>query len=140
MPETVQEANKAIIRRLYDEVYTKGNLDVIDEIYAHDVEVHIPGLPEDPYGPAAIKQLIELIRTAFPGVMVTIEDLVAEHDKVAASIMWRGPHLGRGQGASPRNPLVAWPRIDIYRVFNGKIVEQWADRDDLGGLHQLGIT
>lgn len=140
MPETVQEANKAIIRRLYDEVYTKGNLDVIDEIYAHDVEAHIPGLPEDPYGPAAIKQLIELIRTAFPGVMVTIEDLVAEHDKVAASIMWRGPHLGRGQGASPRNPLVAWPRIDIYRVFNGKIVEQWADRDDLGGLHQLGIT
>ena len=140
MSETIQEANKAVIRRLYGEVHTKGNLDVIDQIYAHDVEVHIPGMPEDPYGPAAIKHLIALTRTAFPGVTVTIEDLVAEHDKVAASVMWRGPHLGRGQGASPRDPLVAWPRIDIYRVFEGKIVEQWADRNDLAALQQLGIT
>jgi predicted ester cyclase len=140
MAETVSESNKVIIRRLYDEVYTNGNLDVIDEVYADDVEVHVPGLPEDPYGPAAVKQLVGLIRTAFPGVMVTIEDLVAEHDKVAASVMWRGPHLGRMQGASPRNPLIAWPRIDIYRLFEGKIVEQWADRDDLAALHQLGIT
>ena len=136
----VSEQNKAIIRRLYDEVHTAGDLDVIDEVYAHDVEVHVPGLPEDPYGPEAVKQLIGKIRGAFPGVMVTIEDLIAEHDKVVASVMWRGPVTGRGQGASPRAPLVAWPRLDVYRLFNGRIVEQWADRDDLAALHQLGIT
>jgi predicted ester cyclase len=137
---TTAEQNKALIRRLYNEVHSGGNLDVIDEIYAHDVEVHIPGLPEDPYGPANVKLLIGKIRTAFPGVMVTIEDLIAEYDKVVASVMWRGPVLGRGQGASPRNPLVAWPRLDVYRFVNGRIVEQWADRDDLAALHQLGIT
>ena len=136
----MSEENKAIIRRLYNEVHSGGNMEVIDEIYAPDVEVHVPGLPEDPYGPAAIKRLISTIREVFPGVMVTIEDILAESDKVVASVMWRGPRLGRGQGASPRDPLVAWPRLDVYRLFNGRIVEQWPDRDDLAALHQLGIT
>jgi predicted ester cyclase len=105
------------------------------------VEVHVPGLPEDPYGSQAVKELISKIHGAFPGVMVTIEDLIAEHDKVVASVMWRGPVVGGSQGgASPSAPLVAWPRLDVYRLFNGRIVEQWADRDDLAALHQLGIT
>ena len=136
----ISEQNKAIIRRLYNEAHTGGNLDVIDEVYADDVEVHVPGLPEDPYGPESIKGLIGKIRDAFPGAVVTIEDMIAEHDKVVASVMWRGPVLGRGQGSSPLSPLVAWPRLDVYRLFNGRIVEQWADRDDLAALHQLGIT
>jgi predicted ester cyclase len=139
MPETLEQ-NKAIIRRLYNEVHSGGALDVIEEIYAHDVEIHIPGLPEDPHGPDSIKGLISTIRVAFPGAIVTIEDLIAEHDKVVASVMWRSPIIGRGQGTSPLVPLVVWPRLDIYRVLNGRIVEQWADRDDLGALHQLGIT
>lgn len=136
----MSEENKAIIRRLYNEVHSGGNLDVIDEVYADDVEVHIPGLPQDPYGPEAIKQMIATIRNTFPGVMVTIEEILADDDKVVAYVAWRGPHLGREQGASPYAPMVGWPRIDIYRLFNGKIVEQWADRDDVGALHQLGIT
>ena len=136
----MSEQNKTVIRRLYNEVHSGGNMDVIDEIYAPDVEVHVPGLPEDPYGPAAIKHLISTIRDVFPGVMVTIEDILAESDKVVGSVTWRGPRLGRGQGASPRDPLVSWPRLDVYRLFNGRIVEQWADRDDLAALHQLGIT
>jgi predicted ester cyclase len=113
---------------------------VIDEVYTHDVELHIPGVPEDPYGPAPVKRLVGLVRSAFPGVMVTVEDLVAEKDKVVASVTWRGPHLGRGQGTSPYEPLAAWARIDIYRLFNGRIVEQWADRDDLSVLRLLGIS
>ena len=136
----MSEENKAIIRRLYNEVHSGGKLDVIDEIYAPDVEVHVPGLPQDPYGPASIKRMISTIREAFPGARVTIEDIVAENDKVVASVAWRGPHLGREQGVSPYDPMVGWPRIDIYRLFKGRIVEQWADRNDLGALHQLGIT
>ena len=136
----MSDENKAVIRRLYNEAVNGGDLAVIDELYAHDVELHLPGIPEDPYGPEPVKRLIALVREAFPGIGVTIEDLVAEHDKVVASVVFRGPHLGRGQGASPQDPLVAWARIDIYRLFEGRIVEQWADRDDLGALHQLGIT
>lgn len=136
----MSERNKAIIRRLYEEAHCKGNLDVIDEVYAHDVELHIPGIPEDPYGPAAVKQLIAMVRRTFPGITVTVEDLVAENDKVVANVTWRGPNIGRGQGASPYVPLVAWARLDVYRLFNGRIVEQWADRDDLAALHALGVT
>lgn len=136
----MSEENKAIIRRLYNEVHSGGNIDVIDEIYAHDVEIHVPGLPQDPYGPESIKQMISTIRNTFPGVMVTIEEILADDDKVVAYVAWRGPHVGREQGASPYAPMVGWPRIDIYRLFDGKIVEQWADRDDAGALHQLGIT
>ena len=140
MPDAMLEANKAIIRRLYTEAFTKGNLDAVDEIYAPDVEVHVPGLPQDPYGPARVKELIGLVRASFPGAMVTIEDLVAEYDKVVASVVWRAPPLGGGQGSSPYDPLIAWPRIDIYRLFEGKIVEHWADRNDTAALAQLGIT
>jgi predicted ester cyclase len=140
MGVNVSERNKAIIRRLYAEAFCNGNLDVIDEVYAHDVELHVPGIPEDPYGPEPMKGLVALIRRAFPGIIVTVEDLVAENDKVVANVVWRGPNIGRGQGASPYAPLVAWPRIDVYRLFNGRIVEQWADRDDLAALRQLGIS
>jgi predicted ester cyclase len=136
----VSEENKAIIRRLYDEAIGGGNLSLIDELYAHDVELHVPGLPEDPYGPESIKRMYQLIRDVFPQIRVTIEDLVAENDKVVANVVFRGPHLGRGQGTSARNPLVTWARIDIYRLFQGRIVEQWADRNDTGALQQLGIS
>ena len=105
MPDATLEANKALIRRLYTEAFTKGNLDAVDEIYAHDVEVHVPGLPQDPYGPARVKELIGLVRVSFPGAMVTIEDLVAEYDKVVASVVWRAPPLGGGQGSSPYDPV-----------------------------------
>ena len=136
----MSEENKAIIRRLYDEAIGGGNLALIDELYAHDVELHVPGLPEDPYGPESIKRMYQLVRDVFPKIRVTIEDLIAENDKVVANVVFRGPHLGRGQGTSARNPLVAWARIDIYRLFQGRIVEQWADRNDTGALQQLGIS
>ncbi len=136
----VSEENKSIIRRFYQEVFNNGNVALADEFYAPDAELHIPGLPEDPFGPEPVKRLFSMIRTSFPDIRVTIEDLVAESDKVVASVTFRGPHQGEFQGLSPKMRLVTWARIDIFRLFVGKIVEQWADRDDLGLMEQLGVV
>ena len=133
------EANKAIIRHLYHEAIDVGNLAVLDEVYAPDVELHVTGIVEDPYGPEPIKQLMATMRAVFPGLRVTIEDLVAEGDKVAARVTLRQPHDGILHGASPRLPQAGWVRLEVFRLIKGRIVEQWADRDDSWLLGQLGV-
>jgi predicted ester cyclase len=136
----VSDETKAIVRRLYREVFDQDNLAVIDEVYAPDVELHLPGLPEDPYGPAPIHQLVTMIHTTFAGIRVTIEDIVAEGDKVVARVTFRLPHDGQLLGIGLRRRLATWTRIDIFRLFRGRIIEQWADRDDVGLFEQLGVT
>jgi predicted ester cyclase len=135
----VSDETKAIVRRLYREVFDQGHLAVIDELYAPDVELHLPGLPEDPYGPAPVHQMVAMIRTTFPGVRISIEDIVAEGDKVVARVTFRLPHDGQLAGIGPRRHLATWTRIDIFRLFRGKIIEQWADRDDVGLFQQFGV-
>lgn len=135
----MSEANKAVVRRLYAEALNQGNLAVIDELYAPDVELHIPGVPEDPFGPGPIHQLVGMIRAAFPGLRVTVDDLIAAGDKVVARVTLSLPHDGRLLGVGPQSRLAGWTRIDVFRLFRGQIIEQWADRDDMGLLQQLGV-
>ncbi len=132
--------NKAVIRRYYREVWEQGELGVIDELFAPDVELHMPGVPEDPFGPAPVKQLAAMAKTAFPGLRVTIEDLIAERDKIVATVSLHGPHDGTAQGASPLEAAAAWRRIDVFRLHRGRIVEHWSDRDDHALLQRLGVA
>ena len=132
--------NKAVIRRYYREAWEKGNVGVIDELYAPDVELHLPGVPEDPFGPAPVKQLAIMAKTAFPGLRVTIEDLIAERDKIVATVSFHGPHEGATQGPSPRVAAASWRRIDVFRLHRGRIVEHWSDRDDHAALQRLGVA
>lgn len=136
----MSDENKAVIRRYYSEVWGRGELGVIDEVFAPDVELHVAGMPEDPFGPAPVKQLAAMAKTAFPGLRVTIEDLIAERDKVVATVSLHGPHDGTAQGASPLEAGAVWRRIDVFRLHRGKIVEHWSDRDDHALLQRLGIA
>ena len=136
----MSEENKAFARRLYEEVYNKGDLALIDELYAPDVELHIAGILEDPFGPEPIKQLVAMTRMAFPSIRVTVDDLIAAEDRVAACISFTGAFQGVGMGTSPRANLSWWRRIDVYRIVNGRIVEQWGDRDDFTMLQRLGVA
>ena len=136
----MSEANKAAIRRLYNQVYNEGDIGLIDEMYSPDAELHIAGIPEDPFGPQPIKELATMTRTAFPSVHVTIDDLVAADDKVVASVSFNGAFQGAFNGHSPGANLSWWRRIDIYRLANGVIVEQWGDRDDYTTLQRLGVA
>ena len=134
----MSEENKAIVRRQEEEVFTQGNLDAADEIYAPNYVGHDPSNPEDIRGLEAAKQAAADYRKAFPDLQVTVEDLIAEGDKVAARVRFRGTHQGELEGIAPRGKRVESTGIIISRIEGGKIAEDWANFDDLGLMRQLG--
>lgn len=131
--------NKELVRKLYSEAWERGNLDFIYELYAEGVEIHMQGVPEDPFGPAPMVQLVSMARTAAPGLRVTIDDLISEYDKVVALITIHGGFQGQVSGAKPRENVSVWRRIDVYRFHNGLVVEQWSDRNDITLLRDIGV-
>ncbi len=131
------EANKAIVRRFVEEVQNGGDLTVLDEIAAPDYVNHSApsGVPADREG---LKQLTAMFRQAFPDGQMTIEDMVAEEDRVATRKTFRGTHQEELMGIPPTGQAVAIGLIDIVRLVDGKVVESWSVADDLGLLRQLG--
>jgi len=133
------EENKAIVRRQEEKLFTQGNLDAADEIYAPNYVGHDPTNPEDMRGLVAAKQAAADYREAFPDLQVTIEDLIAEGDKVAARVRFRGTHQGELEGLAPTGRRVESTGIVISRIEAGKIAEDWANFDDLGMMQQLRV-
>jgi predicted ester cyclase len=131
--------NKTTIRGLYRTVFDERDLEQIADVYSDDAEVHIPGTPEDPFGSEAIRRLFGMILSAFPDVRCVVEDLIAEGDKVVARTTLH-PASGTLDGITPQARLGSWQRIDIYRLFQGRIIEHWGDRDDMSTLLHLGIV
>ena len=131
------EGNKAIVRRFVEEVQNGGDLMVLDELAAPGYVNHSapPGVPADREG---LKQLTAMFRRAFPDGRMTIEDMVAEGDRVATRKTFRGTHRGELMGIPPTGREVAIGLIDIVRLGGGKVVESWSAADDLGLLQQLG--
>ena len=135
----MSEENKAIVRRQEEELFTQGNLDAADEIYAPNYVGHDPSNPEDIRGLEAAKQAAADYREAFPDLQVIIEDLIAEGDKVAARVRFSGTHQGELDGIAPTGRRVDCTGIVISRIEGGKIAEDWANFDDLGMMQQLGV-
>jgi steroid delta-isomerase-like uncharacterized protein len=135
----VSEEIKALVRRQEEELFSGGNLELADEIYAPDYVGHDPSNPEEVRGLQAAKQAASDYRQAFPDLRVTVEDLIAEGDKVAARLRVRGTHLGDLNGVAPTGRRVDFTGIVISRVEGGRIVEDWANFDDLGMMRQLGV-
>ena len=125
-----------LVRRMYEEVWNEGKLEVIDEICAPDY-IGI-GPYGNEHGPESVKRGVANRRKAFPDIHVTIEDMIAAGDKVVARLTFRGTHKGEFQGIQPTNKEVTWSGIWIYRVANGKFVERWHNYDMLGLMQQLG--
>ena len=134
----MSEENKAVVRRQEEEIFTQGNLDAADEIYAPNYVGHDPSNPEDIRGLEAAKQAAADYREAFPDLQVTVEDLIAEGDKVAARVRFSGTHQGELDGIAPTGRRVDCTGIVISRIEGGKIAEDWANFDDLGLMRQLG--
>ena len=126
----MSEENKAIVRRIY-EIISTGDFDRAEEIVDPDVPDN-ELLPCDP--PAKLidtyKETFSEAREAFSDVSVTVEDLVAEGDRVVARVTMRGTHQGDFQGLAPTGKLVQVRVIDMFRISNGKIVEHWGHADD----------
>ena len=131
------EENKALLRRLFDEVWNQENLATVDELLAADYVLHDPALQVR--GPQGFKAYVSAFRAAFPDMHATIEDQIAEDDRVAMRFTVHATHKGEFQGIAPTGKQVALSGIDIQHVIDGKIVENWVNLDALGLLQQLGV-
>ncbi|MFP5264370.1 MAG: ester cyclase [Blastocatellia bacterium] len=131
---------KTLAHRWFDEVWNKGRAEVIDELFADDGIAR--GLTDvagnDLRGPAEFKPFFHSFRAAFPDLQVTVEDTVAEGDKLAARCTVRATHAGEGIGLAATNLPVAFTGMCILRVKDGRIVEAWNNFDFMSMFQQVG--
>ena len=128
------EENKELVRRFMDEVWNQMNPEAVDRFVAPEMIDH----SGQGSGKEGVQQAIGLFATAFPDWHTTIEDLVAEGDKVVMRGVASGTHRGAFMGIQPTGKRVMVPGIHIMRIADGKIVEHWAQGDYLGMMQQLG--
>lgn len=131
--------NKALMRRMYDEVVNGGNIDLIDELVAPDVVEHeeFPGLAS---GREGVKQFFTMMRGAFPDLRMDVEDMIAEGDKVAARVTMSGTQQGEFMGVPPSGKKVSVTSIDIVRFAGGQAAEHWGATDTAAMMEQLGAV
>ena len=132
------EDNKALERRVFEEVLNKGNLALVDELFSPDNVVHTSTGPV--HGSEGFKQFVNMYLSAFPDLQFTIEDMVAEGDKVVTRYTARGTHRGDLQGIPPTGKPATVTGIVISRYEGGKSVEGWLEFDALGMMQQLGVV
>ena len=127
-------------RRFTEEVNTgkEAALAAIDELYDTDVVIHGPG-EEGTYGLKKHKQFTSEFYDAFPDTQMTFDDRIVKGNKVVTRFTITGTQKGEYMGIPPTNKKVTWRGIEIFRRAGGKIVEVWAERDNLGMLQQLGV-
>jgi predicted ester cyclase len=133
------EANKALARRIWEDVLNGRNPALADELIAPDAVEHetAPGI--NPRGPEALKAVITMLSTGFPDYHFAIDQVIAEGAMVAARTTFSGTHRGPFMGIPPTGKRVAQRQMHIVRILGGKVVEHWAVRDDLGAFQQLGV-
>lgn len=129
--------NKALYRRWFEQVVTAGDLALADELLAPDYVLHFPGMP-GPVDRDTHKNLVGMFRTGFPDWTETLEDVIAEGDRVVVRIVGRGTQLGDFQGIPATGRRIEAHGIGIGRIKDGRIAEAWAAYDALGLLQQLG--
>ena len=132
------EENKAIARR-FAEIWGHESLAVVDELAGSSLSVSYPILRDVIHGPEAFKQFLTGFHSAFPDANVTLEDEIAEGEKVVVRWKLRGTHQGELLGIPPTNKQVEVSGITIYRITDGKIVEERGEEDALGLMRQLGV-
>jgi predicted ester cyclase len=133
------EENKALYRRWFEEVVTGGNLALADELLAPGYVLHFPGLP-GPVDREGHKRLVTMFRVAFPDWRESVDDVIAEGDKVVIRVRGSGTHEGEFQGIPPSRARVTATGIGIGRLANGRIAEAWAAYDALGLMQQIGAV
>jgi steroid delta-isomerase-like uncharacterized protein len=136
----MSESNKAILRRLFEEVWNKGNLQVADELFGPNYAHHDPSTPDVGRGPEGEKKRATLYRNAFQDLRLTIEELFADGETVAVRWNCRGTHKGELSGIAPTGKQISITGISIARFAGGKMVEGWVNWDALGLMQQLGVV
>jgi steroid delta-isomerase-like uncharacterized protein len=135
---SIEEENKAIIRRVINGAFNKGDLSVAEDGVAANYVFH--GAIGELRGVEGFKQVVTMMRTAFPDLHVTIEDMVGEGDKVACRFIGRGTFKGELMGISPTGKVIATTEASFIYFEDGKEVEVWSYTDMLDWYRQLGVS
>lgn len=133
-----RQANIHLVRQFFAVGPSKGDLQAADALLASDFTMHTP-LPVTGPGIEAMNTVITTCRGAFHGLTVTIEDMMAEGDRVTARFVARGVHGGEFMGLPPTGKEIALTGIEIFRIRNGRIAELWGEANLMGLMQQLGI-
>lgn len=135
--DATTKANLEVVSRFIEEFKNKANQEIVDELMSPDFVHHLtdPRLPE---GREAIKLLGQSIVAGFPDVHASVQDLLADGDKVIERTQTSATHAGEFNGIPPTGRQAGWTEMHIYRLEGGKIVEMWPEIDLLGLLVQLG--
>ena len=136
----MSESNKNVVRRLFEEVWNKGNLQVADELFAPNYVHRDASTPDVGRGPESEKKRATLYRTAFPDIRFTIEDVIAEGETVIARWTCRGTHKGDLSGIAPTGKQFIISGVSIARFSSGKMTEGWVNWDALALMQQLGVV
>ena len=134
---SIEEENKAKQRRVFEEVFNKGNVEILPELFSPDYYFRSP-LGIEAKGPDGFKQIVTMFLTAFPDIHVTIDDMFAVQDKVATRFTITGTFKGEMMGIAPTGKKATVAAIVITRWEGGKEVEAWEVIDMLSMLQQLG--
>ena len=132
------DENKALFRRYIEEVFNKRNVGALDEILSPEFVHHFlpPGITPDRDG---MKQFVPQLLAAFDGFHLTIEDMIAEGDRVAARLTMGGIHNGEFIGIAPTGKRITSTEICVQRIKDGRVVESWVEVDQLGMMRQMGV-
>lgn len=144
---STEQANKAVVRRFFEEIFNQGNLAAVDELVAPDLVVHGPrfAAPAAGTGPLdRVRQVVSLTRAIWPDLHLTIEDQIAEGDRVVSRWTRRGTQKGEMRNTPlgtipPTGKEVTIAGVTLFRIENGKIAEIWLSPDNLGTFQQLGV-
>lgn len=138
---TSEDRNKAILRRVCDEIMNQGKLSVAFELFTPTfIRNDLVSLIDGVRGASGVKDVIGMVREAIPDIHATIEDMVAEGDKVVARFTLRGTHKAEFLGVPATGRSISIAVINIYRFEDGRVAEVWQLPDALGLMRQLGAV
>jgi steroid delta-isomerase-like uncharacterized protein len=133
------ETNKAVMGRFLQFINTASGK-LAEELISPDAVFHVPGRPEPMRGPAGYLAIIGMMRGGFPDIQWTLEEVIAEGDKVAARFTMRGTHRGAFFGVPPTGKTIVVQAMNFYRLSGGQFVEERGQPDLLGLLQQIGAV
>lgn len=132
---TAEASHERVIRRLYDECITAGRLELLPELIADD---YIG--PRGERGADGFAGPLRGLRAGFPDIRFTIEDVIAQGDRVAVRWTWHATHTGTFNGLAPTGKALTNTGMAVYRLAHGKVIQSWVETDRLGALQQLGVV
>jgi predicted ester cyclase len=133
------EDNKALVRKMIDEVFVKQNLDALGDYMAADMVDHNPP-PMGKPGLEGLKEAIGMFISAFPDLHIQVDDIIAEGDLVVMRGTSTGTHQGDFMGIAATGNKISYGEIHIVRIAGGKMVEHWGVEDQMTMMQQLGVV